>query len=452
MKISDFVDGPHRLDSSSDTLVLELKHGRVPQIMHWGTRLPDNVDLGQLVRATDAPVPHGLLDTGEALCLVPQAGSGFTGHPAVQAHRGSYDTVTNFSLTECQADHSQIAFTLSDTDLAATLHLKLTLDQRSSVLTSQISMTNIGADGLQLDWLAGLTLPTEFADLMQFDGRWAREFQPLRQYLASGQLVKENRTGRTSHHSPPFLIVGEKGFAEHHGAVMALHLAWSGNHRLIAERLRDGRIQLQAGVLLAPGEVSLKRGESWSSPTVYAARGDKGLNEISKRFHAFVRQRIVPAQIYQKPRPVHFNTWEAVYFEHNVEKLKLLADLAADVGVERFVLDDGWFKGRVHDKAGLGDWEVDRSKYPDGLDPLIRHIIARGMEFGLWVEPEMVNSDSDLMREHPDWILGIHGRGQPLGRSQYILDLTRPEVFDNIFHQLDAFEADFPRCKKNTGL
>ncbi len=444
MTISEFTDGPHRLDSSSDTVVLEFKHGRIPEIVHWGTRLPDDVDLVHLVRAMETPVPHGLLDTGEALSLLPQLGSGFTGHPAVQVQRGNSDTITNFGLTEYHADRSQIAFTLTDTDLAATLHLKLSLDQRTSVLTSQISMTNTGADGLQLDWLAGLTLPTEFADLLHFNGRWALEFQQLRHYLASGQLTKENRTGRTSHHSPPFLIAGEKGFAEHHGAVIALHLAWSGNHRLIAERLRDGRIQLQAGVLLAPGEISLKRGESWHSPAVHVARGERGLNDVSRKFHAFVRQKIVPAGIYSKPRPVHFNTWEAVYFEHDVEKLKQLADLAADVGVERFVLDDGWFKGRIHDKAGLGDWEVDRNKYPDGLAPLIRHVIARGMEFGLWVEPEMVNSDSDLMRAHPDWILGIHGRNQPLGRAQYILDLTRPEVFETIFQQLDALLRQYP--------
>jgi alpha-galactosidase len=333
---------------------------------------------------------------------------------------------------------------LNDADLAATLYLELTLDQKTGVLTCCTKLTNTGNDGLKLDWLAGLTLPTEFADLVLFDGRWALEFQPVRQYLHSGQIVKENRTGRTSHHCPPFLIAGERGFGENHGAVVALHFAWSGNHKFIAERLRDGRIQLQCGALLAPGEIILKNGENWESPPVYVARGSCGLNDVTRKLHSFVRQNILSPRITRKPRPVHFNTWEAVYFQHDMAALTELVELAANVGAERFVLDDGWFKGRINDSAGLGDWEVDRTKYPDGLKPLIDRVIASGMEFGLWVEPEMANSDSDLMRAHPDWVLGLKDRPQPLGRGQYILDLTRPEVVNAIFDKIDALLREYP--------
>ena len=444
MAMSTPAGGHHRLDSSNDTVVLQFREEGLPEILHWGTRLPDEIDLEEFRRAVERPVPHGLFDLGEAPSLIPQAGSGFTGHPAIQVHRGGYDTITDFRLAGCQADSAKINFVLNDETLAATLLVQLMLDPATGVLTSRIKLTNTGADGLNLDWLAGLTLATEYADITQFDGRWALEFQLVRQYLSSGQIGKENRTGRTSHHSPPFLIAGEKGFGENHGAVIALHLAWSGNHKLFAERLRDGRIQLQCGVLLTPGEVILKRAESWESPPVYVARGERGLNDASRKLHAFVRQNLLSPRIAKKPRPVHFNTWEAVYFQHDLAKLKTLADLAADMGVERFVLDDGWFKRRINDRAGLGDWEVDDIKYPDGLSPLINHVIARGMEFGLWVEPEMVNSDSDLMRAHPDWILGIQGRAQPLGRSQYMLDLTRRDAFDAIFEKLDALLRQYP--------
>jgi alpha-galactosidase len=162
---------------------------------------------------------------------------------------------------------------------------------------------------------------------------------------------------------------------------------------------------------------------------------------LTDRYHPFVRSRILAGRLMGKPRPVNFNTWEAVYFRHDLDELKALANLAAEIGAERFVLDDGWFRGRRDDTAGLGDWTPDAAKYPHGLTPLIEHVRALGLAFGLWVEPEMANADSDLLRAHPDWTLGVAGRKQPLGRNQYVLDLTRPEVFENIFGQIDSLLA-----------
>jgi alpha-galactosidase len=155
-----------------------------------------------------------------------------------------------------------------------------------------------------------------------------------------------------------------------------------------------------------------------------------------------VRSTILGGRLEGKPRPVHYNTWEAIYFDHDLDRLKGLADLASEAGIERFVLDDGWFKGRSDDHRALGDWTADPVKYPDGLKPLIDHVRALGMSFGLWVEPEMANLDSDLLRAHPDWVLGDPARVQPLGRHQYVLDLTRDEVADAIFAQLDALLRD----------
>jgi alpha-galactosidase len=184
--------------------------------------------------------------------------------------------------------------------------------------------------------------------------------------------------------------------------------------------------------------------DSYQTPWLYAARSSEGLNGLSARLHPFVRDRIMGGRLRGKPRPVHFNTWEAVYFRHEFEELKALAETAAAVGAERFVLDDGWFVGRRDDTAALGDWRPDPVKYPDGLGPLIDHVRGLGMDFGLWVEPEMANADSDLLRQHPDWILGEPGRTQPLGRGQYVLDLTRPEVAEAIFAQIDALLAAHP--------
>ncbi|HQN52708.1 MAG TPA: alpha-galactosidase, partial [Phenylobacterium sp.] len=240
---------------------------------------------------------------------------------------------------------------------------------------------------------------------------------------------------------PPYMLVGEAGFSQATGEVTGAHLAWSGDARMLAERLRDGRIQLQGGELFLPGEVSLAPGETYDTPILYAARSGAGLNGLSDRFHPFVREVILGGRLKAKPRPVHFNTWEAVYFRHDLTELKALADLAAEVGAERFILDDGWFKGRNDDTTSLGDWIPDAAKYPNGLTPLIDRVRGLGLEFGLWVEPEMANLDSDLVRAHPDWLLHVDDRAQPVGRGQYVLDLTRPEVADHLFARLDALLA-----------
>ena len=297
---------------------------------------------------------------------------------------------------------------------------------------------------LRLDWLSPAALPAPDDELLAFGGRWAGEFTEHRFRLETGVWASEARTGRTSHHAPPFLVVGEPGFGDHAGAVTGLHLAWSGDHRLVVERLRDGRLQVQAGELFWPGELVLEARAAYRTPWLYAARSAAGLNGLSARLHRFVREDVLQGRLKDKPRPVHFNTWEAVYFDHRLEDLEALAETAAAVGAERFVLDDGWFKGRNDDTTSLGDWTPDPVKYPQGLAPLAARVRALGMEFGLWVEPEMANARSDLLEAHPDWILGDPERDQPLGRGQFVLDLTRAEVSEAIFRQLDALVADLP--------
>ena len=191
-----------------------------------------------------------------------------------------------------------------------------------------------------------------------------------------------------------------------------MHLGWSGNASWWAERLPDGASTLGAAELLEPGEVVLAPGEEYVTPWLYAAWSDRGLDGLSAALHRFIRARPShPA----RPRPVVLNTWEAVYFDHRLDRLTALADTAAELGVERFVLDDGWFRHRRDDTAGLGDWYVDEDVWPDGLHPLVNHVRGLGMEFGLWVEPEMVNPDSDLARAHPEWVREAPPVAQPAG-------------------------------------
>ncbi len=423
-----------RLDGGGDTLLIGVREGR-PHFDYWGPALPtgDVADPRLLERA----VPHGMLDGGVAFDLFPEAGWGFTATPALQVSRPDGGFITQLAHQAWRLLDGGVEIELADDRAGIEVTITVCMDVSTGVVSFRTVLRNTATQSLRLDWVSPVALSAPDGDILAFGGRWAREFSSHRFQLATGLWASEARTGRTSHHAPPFLVVGEAGFGEHHGEVLGLHLSWSGDHRMLVERLRDGRLQVQAGELFWPGEMVLGAGETHQTPFLYAARSDQGLNGLSARLHPFVRDQIMEGRLRDKPRPVHFNTWEAVYFRHDLDELKALASRAADVGAERFVLDDGWFRGRNDDTAALGDWTPDPVKYPQGLKPLIDHVRGLGLEFGLWVEPEMANANSDLLRAHPDWILGEPGREQPLGRGQYVLDLTRAEVSDALFAQLD---------------
>ena len=401
-----------------------------PELVAWG---PEQIDAVDPVLCSERAVAHGMLDAGEVLSLLPEPSAGFTGAPGLLLNRAGVQLATQLVLASAEAEAGQALFVLRDEtqDVRVDLHFALG-DQ--GVLQAFAELINEGGSELSVERLA-LSLPCPHDELLAFGGRWAGEFAGSRLRVGAGAYVQENRTGRTSHHAPPFLLVGEPGFGETQGEVLALHLAWSGDSRLAVERLRDGRLHVQAGELLAGGEVVLKPGERHRTPVLHAARSSSGLNGVSDRLHAHVRQQVMGGRLTGRPRPVRLNTWEACYFDHDLQALRELADLAAEAGVERFVLDDGWFLNRSDATRGLGDWTPDPGKFPDGLAPLIDHVHARGMSFGLWVEPEMANADTELLRAQPDWVLGRVD--QPLGRDQYWLDLSRPEVFEHVAAALD---------------
>ena len=331
------------------------------------------------------------------------------------------------------------ALTVESLDEVAGLALTTEISV-GDVIRVRVTIGNVGERRYSLDALTvSLPLPDSADELLGFEGRWAREFQPRRTPWSHGAVVSEHVRGRTSHEHVPLLFAGRSGFGEWDGDVHGVHLAWSGNHTMLAERLADGRRYLQAGELLHPGEVVLERGESYTTPDVVGVYSSDGLTPATWGFHRAVRSS--PSHPVT-PRPVLLNTWEAVYFRHDLETLRELADVAAEVGIERFVLDDGWFGSRRDDTSGLGDWWVSPEVYPEGLAPLIEHVTRLGMEFGIWVEPEMVNPDSDLFRAHPDWALTTEGYEPVLGRNQLVLDLGRPDAFAHVLGLLDTVLTD----------
>jgi alpha-galactosidase len=291
---------------------------------------------------------------------------------------------------------------------------------------------------------ATFPVPESANELLDTYGRHLRERAPQRHAFTVGKHERESRRGRPGADATLLQVVGAKGFGFERGVVHAVHLAWSGNHRLIAEKGPSYPPFIQVSDLLLPGEGLLQPGETYTTPKAIGSWGD-GLSAMSHRFHAYVRA--LPG--YPKStRPVMVNTWEAVYFSLDFDKLVSLAKTAAAAGAERFILDDGWFKGRRGDTAGLGDWFVDKDVFPNGLQPLWDEVDKAGLQCGLWFEPEMVNLNSDLARAHPDWILRPTADRLPVpGRQQYVLDLSNPDVFAYIFKCIDDLLTEYKLIK-----
>jgi alpha-galactosidase len=260
-----------RLDGGGQTMLLAVGVGP-PALAYCGPALPEDVDAAAVEALSARARSGGTLDGGEAFDLFPEAGRGFTGHPALALHRDDGSFVTQLAFVEARAEGDAQVISLADPEAGIEVALRVELDAGSGVAAFRSRLVNTGADALHVDWMAAAALPLAQGEVMLWGGRWSMEFQTTRQQLADGLIVKDNRTGRTSHHAPPFAVVGQSGFGESHGEALGLHLAWSGDARLLFERLRDGRRQAQAGELFLPGELTLAPGEAYETPVLYAAQ------------------------------------------------------------------------------------------------------------------------------------------------------------------------------------
>ncbi|MDP3951983.1 alpha-galactosidase [Microbacterium sp.] len=436
------------LSSAGVSLLLDAGGDDLLAIVHWGASLgtlsPE--EAATLAQAAVEPVVPNAVDVPIRLSLLPEGWRGWTGKPGIEGHRAGADWSPRFrtsrvtldgavvepSLVESSAGTVVVEAEDADADLRLVLHVQLT---DSGVLRAKAVLRNIGATDYELAALnIALPIPPGAREILDFAGRWGKERVPQRSTLMVGIHEREGRKGRTGADAATVLSVGVPGFGFGAGEVWGIHVGFSGNHRSYAERLFSGVQVVGGGELLLPGEIRLKTDEEYSSPWVYGVYGN-GLDEQASRLHRMLRGR---PEHPRRPRPVTLNVWEAVYFDHDRDRLFDLAESAAPMGIERFVLDDGWFRGRRDDTVGLGDWYVDDEVWPDGLGPLAEHVRALGMEFGLWFEPEMVNPDSDLAREHPEWILATGGRTPVLARNQLVLDLGREDAYDHVLERITA--------------
>ena len=459
------------LRADSVSLVLDLLDGRLPAVVHWGADLGElsAADVRAMVRAGVHPIAPNLVDEPVRVAVLPEHHTGWVGRPGLSGSRDGGDWSPQFTTTGLRVDGKEAArgsdsptfisqgsasLDIQASDPQAGLDLALTIELTASgLLRSRARLTNSGVDRYHVDDLVlAYPVPPDAAELLDLAGRWGRERSPQRLDFVVGSHVREGRKGRTGPDAATVLHAGVPGFGFGRGEVWGVHVAWSGNHTHYAEQLSTGERVIGGGELLLPGEVELRPGDAYSTPWLYGSYGD-GLDAVARRFHRHLRARARPVS---SNRPVTINVWEAVYFNHDLPSLLELAETAARVGIERYVLDDGWFGSRRDDHSGLGDWTVSAAVWPDGLHPLVDRVHELGMQFGLWFEPEMVNLDSDLARAHPDWVMATGGRTPVPSRHQQVLNLGIPECYAHIraamLALLDEYRINYIKWDHNRDL
>ncbi len=275
-------------------------------------------------------------------------------------------------------------------------------------------------------------------------GRWAAETQLTREEIHTGSKVIESRKGHTSHNANPWFAIDDGAATEENGRVWFGALGWSGNWRITIEQTPYSQVRVTGGWNPFDFEYMVKPGDSLETPPFYGGFSTEGFGGASRLLHRFELTDILPHGVNARLRPVLYNSWEATTFAVNEPGQKALAEKAAKLGVELFVMDDGWFGKRNNDRAGLGDWVVNPAKFPQGLVPLANYVKSLGMDFGLWVEPEMVNPDSDLYRAHPDWAMHFPDRPRTELRHQLVLNMARDDVKEYIFGVLDKLATEYP--------
>lgn len=436
-----------RIDTGYLTLALGLPEQGAPVLLYLGAPLPTDADLSALPALDRDPHWGGLPDDPPARnSLLPVSGAGFLGAPALCARDGDGPILIdwrNATISKAKDGEFWIRIGLSDgaERIQAVWHFEKTQEGAPIV---QLQAHYVARETwLKIEHLAfALPLPGWATEAITFAGRWAGEWRPQRAPIAVGQLVHEARGGRPGFSAPGFAILCARDTTDDHGPALALHVAEGGEPRVMIEGFETGGGQIQLGARMADAPQVLAFEDACRTPHVGFAFSANGFNGLRAQAKAPSREA---------PLKVHLNSWEALYFDYDESLLFALVDAAADLGAERFVLDDGWFKDRRSDKAGLGDWAPDPERFPDGLDPLIAHVKLRGLEFGLWIEPEMISPDSDLYRAHPDWALP-----GPTMRHQLALDLAKTEsgglLLEAVRALLRRYPIDYVKWDHNRAL
>lgn len=427
-----------RIDAGKVTYAMGVNPDGMLQNVYWGARLAEDDPLAAL------PAPErSSFDPAGALSLQEYAGWGgsLTATPALKLRfdDGNRDLVLRYD--SYRIDGGDLAILMRDAQAGVKVTLHYTADAATGVVGRSAHIENGSGKPLTIDSAASATWslpPASDYSLRYLTGTWAGEWHMQTRPVTPGATVLESRRGSTGDENSPWFAIGRGSeWNEEHGDVWFGALAWSGSWQLRVDEDILGQVRVTGGFNPFDFAYRLKPGEALDTPVFYAGYTSDGVGEASRLLHRFERTRVLPQGPTAKIRPVLYNSWEATEFKVDEAGQERLAEKAAALGVERFVVDDGWFGARDSDHAGLGDWVVNRRKFPNGLKPLIDRVHGLGMTFGLWVEPEMVNPDSDLYRAHPDWVLNFPDRERSLGRHQLVLNLAREDVREHVFQELD---------------
>ena len=441
-----------RLDGGNATYAFGVNERGELQTLYWGGRLGPH---------DSVPAAHSLPEWASfdsPNTNTPQEyagwGAGLFTEPALKVTfaDGNRDLVLHFvRATSSGAQSLELLLKDISREIYVTLHYSI--DPESGILARFASIENRQKQPVVIEQAAAAqwTLPPARYTLSYLTGRWAGEWTVNQEPIQGGERVIESRRGTTGHQANPWFAIsrddsqntaGPITADEEHGEVWFGALAWSGSWRITVEHSQLDAVRVTGGFNPFDFGYELKPGEHLETPVFYGGYSDHGLGGASRLLHRFEIAHILPHAPDPKPRPVIYNSWEATEFNVSEAGQEAMAEKAASLGVDRFVMDDGWFGQRKDDHAGLGDWYVNSEKFPRGLKPLIDKVRSLGMDFGLWVEPEMVNPDSDLYRKHPDWVLNFPGRPRSEQRNQLVLNLARSDVRQYIEGFLDKLLTD----------
>jgi len=431
------------LSAGAMSYVLGVNDHQALQTIYWGARLHPSATFPQPKQLPEA----ASFDPGIASTPLeyPGWGGGLPYEPALKISFLDGNRSLQLEFVDAKVTAGELEITTKDALAPVFVHLHYH-PYPEGVLARWSTIENRGKNTITVEQAGSATwnLPASNKyELSSLTGRWGAEWQMDTEALHPGINVLESRRGSTSHQSNPWFAIATRGeTTETSGPVWFGELGWSGSWRISVEQTHADRVRITGGYNPFDFAYPLAPGQSLETPKFYAGYTTGGHGEASRILHRFQRAEILPQRPTPKPRPVIFNSWEATEFNVDEAGQIALAEKAATLGVERMVIDDGWFGQRNTDHAGLGDWYVNPQKFPHGLKPVIDRVHALGMDFGIWVEPEMVNPDSDLYRKHPDWAMNFPGRPRTEARNQLLLNLARPDVRAYVFNWLDKLVSE----------
>lgn len=349
------------------------------------------------------------------------------------------------TYVENKEDATTLEITLLDEVIKSKLKLYFTIFEDRAVITRSASFLNLSNKSINIEKAMSfnLDLPDSNYNMIQLNGAWGRERHVYDRSIKEGTQGFYSLKGASSAEFNPFLALRRPNTDEFSGEVIGFSLVYSGNFMAEIDVDTYNQTRIMMGIHPEIFSWPLNLNEEFYTPEVVIVYSDKGLNYMSQVYHSLYRECLMRGKWKNSVRPILLNSWEALSFSIDEEKIKELATNASKLGVELFVLDDGWFGKRNNDNAGLGDWTVNKEKFPNGLNEIIEYINKLGMDFGIWIEPEMVNKDSELYRSHPDWIIHDPNRKPSHTRNQYTLDFSRDEVVDHIYNQIEKLLSDY---------